>query len=109
MDLTEISRDEALELYNSIHSNQLWVMRMLPTGPVDLLPIVWAESFSDVFKSEWFFKNRLTRYYKADVDVIEEIAPDLRELKDRMEKLKGYPKYEEMGFKEKVEQLALDI
>lgn len=109
MNLTEISRDEALDLYNSIHSNQLWVMRMLPTGPVDLLPLVWAESFSDIFKSEWFFKNRLTRYYKADVDVIEEIAPDLRELKDRMEKLQGYPEYGEMGFKEKIEQLALDI
>lgn len=109
MNLIEISRNEAQDLYCSINANQLWVMRMLPTGPVDLLPLVWAESFSDIFNADWFFKNRLTRYYKADVDVIEEIAPDLRELKARFEKLQGYPEYSEMTFEDKIEQLALDI
>lgn len=103
MNLTEITRDEAKELMAK-DPNKLWVMRMLTHGPVDLLPVMWTESHSDVFTAEWFFRNRFTRYFEADVDAVEDFAPAQRELKEVVQKNEDY---KNLDWKERMEQLSL--
>ena len=109
MNLIEISKEEAIEFYKTDVHNKLWVMRVMPAGPVDLLPLAWMSQESAIWNDEWFFKNDLTRYFKADSNVVEDKAEELNVMKKRMANLESRSDFKKMDYAEKIGQLTLDI
>lgn len=85
MNLTEVSKKEALQILKTDVDNSIWVMRVLPNGPVDLLPLRWTDWYSSIFTEDYFINNKHTRYFKADTNIVEEIAPVVKEIKRELD------------------------
>lgn len=110
MDLKEISREEAIKVYAADNDNTLWVMRVFPKGPVDLVPLSWIDMESEIFKDEFFFKNKLTRYFLSNTDVVKEMAEPIKELNEHLQNYPGKNlEISEQSFENRTKQMMLPI
>lgn len=110
MNLKEIDREKALEIYETDTGNKLWVMRVFPKGPVDLVPLSWIDMESEIFKDDFFFKNKLTRYFLSNTDVVKEMAEPIKELNEHVQNYPGKNlEISEKSFENRIKQMMLPI